>query len=74
MTEPRTEPHVSGDELRAALAPRSGRSRPSPLVAPPVADRTAEVEELRAALRTLAAAPLWRRRRVVAELSGRGLI
>jgi len=73
MTEPRTEPHVSGDELRAALAPRV-RSRPSPLVAPPVADRTAEVEELRAALRTLAAAPLWRRRRVVAELAGRGLL
>jgi hypothetical protein len=73
MTEPRTEPHVSGDELRAALAPRA-RSRPSPLVAPPGADSSAEVEELRAALRTLAAAPLWRRRRVVADLAGRGLL
>jgi hypothetical protein len=67
-----TEPHVSSDELRAALAPR-GRSRPSPLVAPPAAD-SAEVEELRAALRELAAAPFFRRRRVVAELAGRGLL
>jgi hypothetical protein len=68
-----TEPHVSSDELRAALAPR-GRSRPSPLVAPPAPDRSAEVEELRTALRQLAEAPFWRRRRVVAELSGRGLL
>jgi hypothetical protein len=72
MTEPRTEPHVSTDELRAALAPR-GRSRSSPLAAPP-APEAAEVEELRAALQRLAAAPLWRRRRVVAELTGRGLL
>ena len=68
----RTEPHVSSDELRAALAPR-GRSRPSPLVPSPAAD-SAEVEELRSALRRLAQAPLWRRRRVVAELAGRGLL
>jgi hypothetical protein len=68
-----TEPHVSGDELRAALAPR-GRSRPSPLVAPPAAGRSEIEEELRAALRELAAAPLWRRRRVIAGLVGRGLL
>ena len=68
-----TEPHVSSDELRAALVPR-GRSRPSPLVAPPAAEHSAEVEELRAALRQLAQAPFWRRRRLVAELAGRGLL
>jgi hypothetical protein len=68
------EPHVSGQELRAALAPRGGRSRASPLVAPPAAPDANEVDELRKALRRLAAAPLWRRRRVVAELAGRGLL
>jgi hypothetical protein len=68
-----TEPHVSGQELRAALAPR-GPSRPSPLAAPPAAPETADADELRDALRRLAAAPLWRRRRVVAELAGRGLL
>jgi hypothetical protein len=74
MSEPdrHTEPHVSGQELRAALQPR-GHSRPSPLVTAPLPE-TAEAQELRAALRSLAAAPIWRRRRVVAELVGRGLL
>jgi len=68
-----TEPHVSGQELRAALAPR-GPSRASPLVAAPAAPENADVDELREALRRLASAPLWQRRRVVAELAGRGLL
>jgi hypothetical protein len=80
MSEPdrHTEPHVSGQELRAALQPR-GRSRPSPVlaaaaVAPLPPATSAEVEELRTGLRRLAAAPFWRRRRVVADLAGRGLL
>jgi hypothetical protein len=53
MSESHTEPHVSGQELRAALA-QSGRSRPNPLMAsaPPAwewtTDEQAELEELRA--------------------------
>jgi septal ring factor EnvC (AmiA/AmiB activator) len=47
------EPHVSGQELRAALA-QSGRSRPNPLMAQAepawewTTDEQAELEELRA--------------------------
>jgi septal ring factor EnvC (AmiA/AmiB activator) len=101
------EPHVSGQELRAALA-QSGRSRPNPLMAQtePVwewtTDEQAELEELREtaaelesqldrlrgvaadarasehearrALRQLADARPWKRRAVVAELAGRGLL
>lgn len=47
------EPHVSGQELRAALA-QSGRSRPNPLMAQPeppawewTTDEQAELEQLR---------------------------
>jgi hypothetical protein len=53
MSESHTEPHVSGQELRAALS-QSGRSRPNPLMAsaPPAwewtTDEQAELEELRA--------------------------
>jgi hypothetical protein len=53
MSESHTEPHVSGQELRAALA-ANGRSRPNPLMAsePPAwewtTDEQAELEELRA--------------------------
>ena len=54
MSESHTEPHVSGQELRAALA-GSGSSRPNPLMAssePPAwewtTDEQAELEELRA--------------------------
>jgi hypothetical protein len=53
MSESHTEPHVSGQELRAALAGQ-GRSRPNPLMAsePPAwewtTDEQAELEELRA--------------------------
>jgi hypothetical protein len=53
MSESQTEPHVSGQELRAALA-QSGRSRPNPVMAsaPPAwewtIDEQAELEELRA--------------------------
>jgi septal ring factor EnvC (AmiA/AmiB activator) len=56
MSESHTEPHVSGQELRAALAQR-GTSRPNPLMAtqteePPAwewtTDEQAELEELRA--------------------------
>jgi hypothetical protein len=53
MSESHTEPHVSGQELRAALA-QGGRSRPNPLMAsaPPAwewtTDEQAELEELRA--------------------------
>jgi hypothetical protein len=52
MSESQTEPHVSGQELRAALA-QSGQSRPNPLMAsaPPAwewtTDEQAELEELR---------------------------
>ena len=54
MSESHTEPHVSGQELRAALAP-NGRSRPNPLMASPppawewTTDEQVELEELRAA-------------------------
>lgn len=54
MSESHTEPHVSGQELRAALA-QNGRSRPNPLMAsdPPAwewtTDEQAELEELREA-------------------------
>ena len=54
MSESHTEPHVSGQELRAALA-GSGSSRPNPLMASSEApawewttDEQAELEELRA--------------------------
>jgi hypothetical protein len=53
MSESHTEPHVSGQELRAALA-QNGRSRPNPLMASSEApawewttDEQAELEELR---------------------------
>jgi len=52
MSDSHTEPHVSGQELRAALA-QSGHSRPNPLMTsePPAwewnADEQAELEELR---------------------------
>jgi hypothetical protein len=54
MSESHTEPHVSGQELRAALA-GSGSSRPNPLMAasePPAwewtSDEQVELDELRA--------------------------
>jgi len=104
MSESHTEPHVSEQELRAALAP-SGRSRPNP-VAEPVwewtTDEEVELDELRAsvteleeqvermritaadararehevrhALRRLAEARPWKKRVVVEELAGRGLL
>jgi chromosome segregation ATPase len=52
MSESHTEPHVSGQELRAALAP-AGRSRPNPLMTTEspawewTTDEQAELEELR---------------------------
>ena len=53
MSEAHTEPHVSGQELREALA-QHGRSRPNPLMAssePPAwewtTDEQAELEQLR---------------------------
>jgi hypothetical protein len=52
MSESHTEPHVSGHELRAALAPNA-RSRPNPLMADTApawewtTDEQAELEELR---------------------------
>ena len=53
MSESHTEPHVSGQELRAALA-SNGRSRPNPLMASSEApawewttDEQAELEQLR---------------------------
>jgi ElaB/YqjD/DUF883 family membrane-anchored ribosome-binding protein len=53
MSESHTEPHVSGQELRAALA-QQGRSRPNPLMASSetpawewTTDEQAELEELR---------------------------
>ncbi len=53
MSEAQTEPHVSGQELREALAQR-GRSRPNPLMATSEApawewttDEQAELEQLR---------------------------
>ena len=45
----RSEPHVSPEELRAALAPRGGRRNPV-LVSEHSDEATAEVAELRAAL------------------------
>ena len=51
MSEAHTEPHVSGQELREALA-QHGRSRPNPLMAsePPAwewtTDEQAQLEEL----------------------------
>lgn len=102
-----TEPHVSGQELRAALA-QNGRSRPNPVMAsaPPAwewtTDEQVELDELREsraqleteverlrgdaagararerelhdALHRLAAARPWHRRRLVADLAGRGLL
>jgi uncharacterized protein YlxW (UPF0749 family) len=53
MSDSHTEPHVSGQELRAALA-QNGQSRPNPLMTsePPAwewtTDEQAELEELRA--------------------------
>ena len=108
MSESHTEPHVSGQELRAALA-SNGRSRPNPLMTasePPAwewttdeqaeldelrettAELQTEIERLRSAahdararekeardgLRRLAAANVWQRRTVVAELGARGLV
>jgi hypothetical protein len=53
MSEAHTEPHVSGQELREALAQR-GRSRPNPLMASSetpawewTTDEQAELEQLR---------------------------
>ena len=52
MSDSHTEPHVSGQELRAALA-QNGRSRPNPLMAssPPAwewtTDEQVELDELR---------------------------
>jgi hypothetical protein len=52
MSEAHTEPHVSGQELREALA-QNGRSRPNPLMASArpawewTTDEQAELEELR---------------------------
>ncbi len=52
MSESHTDPHVSGQELREALA-QNGRSRPNPLMAsdPPAwewtTDEQAELEQLR---------------------------
>jgi hypothetical protein len=52
MSESHTEPHVSGQELREALA-QGGRSRPNPLMASTqpawewTTDEQAELEELR---------------------------
>jgi hypothetical protein len=53
MSDSHTEPHVSGHELRAALA-QNGRSRPNPLMTadPPPAwewttDEQVELEQLR---------------------------
>ena len=53
MSESHTEPHVSGNELRAALAQKS-RSRPNPLMASSEApawewttDEQADLEQLR---------------------------
>jgi hypothetical protein len=52
MSDSHTEPHVSGQELRAALA-QKGRSRPNPLMAsePPAwewtTDEQVELDELR---------------------------
>ena len=52
MSEAHTEPHVSGQELREALAQR-GRSRPNPLMASETpawewtTDEQAELEQLR---------------------------
>jgi hypothetical protein len=107
MSESHTEPHVSGQELREALA-QNGRSRPNPVMtsAPPawewttdeqveldelrqctaelesqverlrgiVQDAHAREKEVRDALRRLAAARPWKKRAVVAELAGRGLL
>jgi uncharacterized protein YlxW (UPF0749 family) len=53
MSDSHTEPHVSGQELRAALA-QNGQSRPNPLMTtePPAwewtTDEQAELDELRA--------------------------
>ena len=53
MSESHTEPHVSGQELRAALA-GSGSSRPNPLMASSepawewTSDEQVELDELRA--------------------------
>jgi hypothetical protein len=52
MSESHTEPHVSGQELREALA-QQGRSRPNPLMASAApawewtTDEQAELEQLR---------------------------
>jgi hypothetical protein len=52
MSESHTEPHVSGQELREALA-QQGRSRPNPLMASDTpawewtTDEQAELEQLR---------------------------
>ncbi|HEX2410667.1 MAG TPA: hypothetical protein VHJ39_05840 [Solirubrobacteraceae bacterium] len=107
MSDSHTEPHVSGHELRAALA-QNGRTRPNPLMTaePPAwewtTDEQVELEELREtvaqlerdverlrgdtagsrarerelhdALVRLAAARPWQRKRLVEELSGRGLL
>jgi len=60
MSESNTEPHVSGQELRAALA-TSGRSRPNPLMSDSApawewtTDEQAEITELRDAAAALAA-------------------
>lgn len=60
MSESHTEPHVSGQDLRAALSSQ-GRSRPNPLMAEAqpawewTTDEQAELDELRASTETLEA-------------------
>jgi hypothetical protein len=113
MSDSHPEPHVSGHELRAALA-QNGRSRPNPVMTaepppaePPPAwewttDEQVELDELREtraqlerdverlrrdaagsrarerelhdALVRLAAVRPWQRKRLVEELSARGLL
>ena len=82
-----SEPHVSADDLRAALAPRGGRRNPvlvsehSDEAADEVAELRAELasckvdlRERRSALDRLAGAGAFRRRRVLRDLRSRGLV
>jgi septal ring factor EnvC (AmiA/AmiB activator) len=115
-TENRSEPHVSGEELRAALAPRAETRRNPVLVAEhsehaegeiaslrsaidasradaielraaldaargdaaelraELASVRVDLRERRAALEKLASAGIFRRRKVLAELSSRNLV
>jgi len=49
-TDQRIEPHVSGEELRAALAPREGTRRNPVLVSEQTDQATGEIQSLRDAL------------------------